>query len=88
MRIHDTVTNFLTNNNKFCFIFDENNRKVEIPVIAYCGKHSSDLNYVYNLVYPKQMINRYMVPIIIFTDYYNATKEGGWSPDQKARIQK
>lgn len=83
IRIHNTVTDFLTNNKNFCFIFDENNRQVEIPVIAYCGKHSSDLDYIYNFGLSQSDDKQMYGPYYYFTDYYNSIKEGGWSPDQK-----
>lgn len=80
--IHEDVTNFFIKNPDFCFLYNKEGDKYITPTIGYVGKHEKFLNFSF-VFGVKKNENGIMGTFYYFTDFFNAIKQGGWSPDNK-----
>ena len=62
------------NNEKFCFVVDENENSYEIPIVSYVGKPENKLNFTYVFGELANNKNGILGPYCYFTNYYNAFK--------------
>jgi len=85
----ESITDFFKNNIEFCFLYDRNNVKYEVPSLAYVGRNgNSMLNFTYVFgVSPKDK-NCILGPYYYFTNYQNSVKEGFSSVDLKSETEK
>ena len=85
----ESVIDFFKNNIEFCFLYDRNNVKYEVPSLAYVGRNgTSILNFTYVFgVSPKDK-NGILGPYYYFTNFQNAVKEGFSSVDLNSETQK
>jgi hypothetical protein len=81
-KIHEDVTNFFIKNPDFCFLYNKEGDKYITPTIGYVGKHEKFLNFTF-VFGERKNENGIMGPFYYFTDFFNAIKQGGWSPDNK-----
>jgi hypothetical protein len=77
--IDNDITEFFIRNQEFLFLKDENNHDYEIPVVAYCGKHESSINFTYIFGNGCRETDTIFGNYYYFTDYVQAIREGGWS---------
>ena len=74
MTIDNNVTELFINNEKFCFVVDENENSYEIPIVSYVGKPENKLNFTYVFGELANNKNGILGPYCYFTNYYNAFK--------------
>lgn len=79
IKIDYSLINFFLNNEKFCFLLDENGESFEIPVVCYTGKPANKLNFTFIFGEPKRDKNSIFGPYYYFTDFNNAIKYGSWT---------
>lgn len=77
--IDNNVTDFFIRNQEFLFLKNENNDDYEIPIVAYCGKHESSINFTYIFGNGCRETDTIFGNYYYFTDYVHAIREGGWS---------
>jgi len=79
--IHVSVTDFFVNNPSFCLLEDDACNKVEIPVVAYRGKHLNALGFTFIFGVSQSDKSNLFGSHYYFTDYQNTIKQGGWHDD-------
>lgn len=80
--IHNTVFNLFFQNPKLIYLFDQNNRKIEIPSIAYWGDHSKLLPMVAVFGLRKFRRNTFG-PFYYFSSYNAAIRYSAWTRNYK-----
>jgi hypothetical protein len=81
--INNTVTDFFVNNNIFIYFKNSKEEQIEIPTVVYTGTHESQLHFKYVFGNTPCDDNSILGSGFYFTDYTNAIRQGGWSPDYK-----
>jgi len=76
IKIDSKLCDFFFNNEEFCFLYDKNNNKYEVPSVAYVGKNEELLNFTYTFGEPKKNKNSILGANYYFTDFYNAVRDG------------
>ena len=80
--IDEKNTMFFKNNLEFCFLYDTNDERYEVPSVYYSGKHSSTmLNFTHMFGVSPSNKTKILGPYYYFTDFQNAVREGCWSKD-------
>ena len=81
--IDPNVYSFFIENNDFCFLKNEKNENYILPFIGYSGKNDKLLHFTYIFGVTKKDKSAILGPYYYFSNYTNAIREGGWSPDGK-----
>ena len=85
--IDENVSSFFKNNMDFCFLYDTNNVRYEVPSVYYSGKNSSMmLNFTHMFGVSASNKNSILGPYFYFTDFQNAVREGCWTKDNRPEI--
>ena len=66
------VTDFLTNNLDFCFLYNKNGEKYNLPIAGYSAQEDRLLNFTYVFGVSKSNNNSIFGPYYYFTTYDNA----------------
>lgn len=84
MRINDDTVMFFLKNKSINYIYDEKNEAYEIPIVGYVGKPIPE-KLKFALTFGESPKNKSAIlgPYYYFTDFYNAIRQGGWSPNYK-----
>ena len=82
-RIDNHVTNFFMKNTIFNFLYDNDGSKIEMPIVAYNGMHSSMLYFTSIFGILKSGDDSIAGPYYYFTSFNKAFEKGGWSKDGK-----
>lgn len=78
--INKETTNFFINNNSIIYLYDENNRPYEIPLVGFVGKPTPEkVNFVYTFGESAKNKLSILGPYFYFTDFNYAIRQGGWS---------
>jgi hypothetical protein len=80
--IDEKVSIFFTENSDFCFLQDKSENYI-LPIVGYVGKHFKKINFTHVFGNSKKEESAIFGNYYYFTDYHNAIKQGGWSPDGK-----
>ena len=81
IEINEAVREFFINNTEFIFFKDENQKQIEIPSVVYSGTHDKSLYFNYIFGNTPSDNNSILGSGYYFTDFDNAIRQGGWSPD-------
>jgi len=72
--VDKNVIDFFINNLDFCFLYDKNNEKYNLPIAGYVAKEDKYLNFTYVFGVSKSNNNYIFGPNYYFTNYDNAIK--------------
>jgi len=84
--ISDDVTDFFTNNISFIYFKNSKDEQIEIPTAVYTGCHENKLHFQYVFGNIASSETAILGSGYYFTNYKNAFRQGGWSPDYKEEI--
>jgi len=70
--VDNSVVNFFTLNEKFCFLSDDDNNNFEIPVVCYVRKPDRKLNFTFIFGESTSDKNSMFGPFYYFTDFCTA----------------
>lgn len=78
--INNETTYFFINNDLINYLYDENNKPYEIPIIGLVGKSTPEkLNFTYIFGESSKDKTAILGPHFYFTDFNYAVRQGGWS---------
>ena len=64
---------------KLIYLYDKNNKQLELPISLYFGNHQKNINYIGLFGIKRSTINLAMVgPFYYLSDYKRAIRYGGW----------
>lgn len=73
--VSEDVVDFFINNLEFCFLYNKNNEKYNLPIAGYVAKEGRLLNFTYVFGVPRSNANDILGPYYYFTDYDNAINQ-------------
>ena len=77
--INYDVTKFFLDHVELLYLYDENNKQLELPIVLYFGNHQNNINYVALFGVKRTTNNVGMAgPLYYFSDYKQAIHYGGW----------
>jgi len=80
--ISEETTSFYIRNQLINYLYDEDNKQYELPIVGYVGKPTQEkLNFVYTFGESAKNKSAILGPYFYFTDFNFAVRQGGWSPD-------
>jgi hypothetical protein len=75
MPIRENITNFFIQNEKFCFLVDENNKNYDIPIVCYIAKREQNINFTYIFGQTTSDKNAIFGPYYYFKNLNSAVKD-------------
>ncbi len=82
--INYETTKFFTSNDSLCYLYDENNKPYENPIVGYVGKSTPEkLNFTFTFGESAKNKCALFGPYYYFTNFSNAIRQGGWSHNYK-----
>ena len=80
IKITEETTYFFINNDSLNYLYDKNNKAYENPIIGFVGKPTAEkTNFTYIFGESAKNKSEILGPFFYFTDFNNATRQGGWS---------
>lgn len=84
IKINQETTYFFINNDSINYLYDENNKVYEVPIVGFVGKPSPEkINFTIIFGVSAKNKSGILGPYFYFTDFYNSIREGGWSCNYK-----
>jgi hypothetical protein len=78
------TTDFFITNNSINYLYDENNELYELPIVGFVGKPTvNQLNFTYTFGESPKNKLAILGPYYYFTNFNQAIRHGGWSPDYR-----
>ena len=83
--IDESVTDFFIRNDYYInYLYDENNEPYEVPVVGYVGYTTVEkIKFVSMFGESAKTKSAICGPYFYFTNFNNAVRQGGWTPDYK-----